>query len=54
MMKIKPTSEQIMRYIADHTNEDFPMDQTLDEFYNKVLEYVKIVGENKQFAHEVL
>ena len=43
----QPTEEQIMRYIMDHTNEDFPMDQTLKQFYEKVLAYDKIVGEKE-------
>ena len=54
MMKIKPTQEQIMRYIFDHTGEDFPMDQTLNDFYDKVLKYAEIVDENKQFKQEML
>ncbi len=45
--KTKPTDEQIIRYIADHTNEDFPMDQTLEQFYEKVLAYAKIVDESE-------
>lgn len=35
----KPTEEQIMRYVFDHRTEDFPMDQTLEDFYQKVLKY---------------
>lgn len=54
MTMTKPTKEQIMVYILDHTNEDFPMCQTLEDFYNKVIEYTKTVGENKQFNEEML
>lgn len=50
----KPTEEQIFRYVIDHRNEDFPMDQTLEEFYEKVLAYAKIMDEIQQFSTEVL
>lgn len=53
-MKTSPTNEQIMMYILDHRNEDFPMDQTLEDFYEKVLEYAKTLDENKQFNSEML
>lgn len=43
-----PTEEQIMTYIWDHRTEDWPMDLTLGEFYDRVLKYSEIVGENKQ------
>lgn len=52
--KEKPTEEQIARYIADHTNEDWPMEQTIRDFYDKVLAYSKIVGEKEQFNSEGL
>lgn len=42
----KPTEEEILEYIFTHTTEDFPMDQTLDDFYKKVKEWAK--HENKE------
>lgn len=42
----KPTEEQIWRYVVDHRGEDFPMDQTLADFYEKVIEYCKRLDED--------
>lgn len=42
----KPTEKEIWNYIATHTNEDFPIDQTLEDFYKKVKEWAKY--ENKE------
>ena len=39
------TPEEIFRYIIDHRNEDFPMDQTLTQFYQKVEDYSKLLKE---------
>lgn len=40
-----PDEQMIFEYVMTHQNEDFPMDQTLEEFYAKVLEWAKEVGE---------
>ena len=37
----KPTDQLILEYILTHTNEDFPMDQTLEDFYKKVEDWDK-------------
>lgn len=42
----KPTEEQVWRYIIDHAHEDFPLDQTLEDFYQKVIEYNKMLDED--------
>ena len=41
-----PTEKEIMDYIFIHRTEDFPMDQTLEDFYKKVKEWAK--HENKE------
>ena len=38
-MNEKPTEEMIFEYIIYHTNEDWPMDQTVGDFYKKVNEW---------------
>lgn len=46
--KNKPTEKQIMRYVFDHTNEDWPLDQTMDDFYEKVLKYMEMLDKTEQ------
>ena len=43
----KVTPEDIFRYIIDHRTEDFPMDQTLTQFYKKVEDYSKLLKEQE-------
>lgn len=35
----RPIEEEIAKYIALHRTEDFPMDLSLEEFYEKVKEF---------------
>ncbi|MBQ6628005.1 MAG: hypothetical protein IJH65_04235 [Methanobrevibacter sp.] len=46
-MSVKVTDEEIMEYVITHVMEDFPMDQTLEDFYKKVREWCDKYGNNK-------
>lgn len=37
----KPSKEDQFIYLLYHTNDDFPMDRTLEEYYEKVCEFRK-------------
>ena len=37
----KPSNEDQFIYLLYHTNDDFPMDRTLEEYYEKVREFRK-------------
>jgi len=39
MDKYNLTEEQILNYILINRTEDFPMEQTLEDFYRKVREW---------------
>lgn len=39
MEKYNLTEKEVTTYILTHSTEDFPMDQTLDDFYRKVKDW---------------
>lgn len=46
----KPSEADIWAYVAYHTNEDWSMEQTVEDFYNKVWAFKDYL---KQFEKEV-
>ena len=46
-----PSEEDVWNYIKYHTNEDWPMDQTLQDFNDKVVEFKEILDKyNEEVA----
>ena len=49
MEKYNLTEKEVMEYVLIHRGEDFPMDQTLDDFYRQVREWCDLNAKyNKQ------